>query len=429
MKKRKNDKLNESNEKSNIYKFEIENNEIETSNLKDEIFNSETEDNDNNLENRKKFHKKFSKLRIIILSIISIIIIVVLAYYTTNQDFRNYVDMNVFGKQVTENSLETIEINSDDNPTIFSYSSYIGVLSKSKLNLYNSKAKSVAELDINVSTPIVSKNGNYVIIAEDGGNKFYVINNTEIIWQGSVDGNISKVDINENGYVTIIVSNSTYTSIVILYNSDGTELFKTYLPSTYAMCAAVSTDNSYLAVGEIDYSGTVLKSNVRVMEISSAERVYNYSSDNNNIITNIKYYDKQNAICSFTDSVVSVSPTGESEIYTITDDTCFIDIEMNGYLVVLEKQSSGLFSYEYNLKFVSLNNNTENLYILDNNLPTQLETSSKLTALNYGNEIDVVNSNGTLKKNYISSQQIKDVVVGESVVGVIYKDKIEIIGI
>lgn len=404
----------------------------------DNIYNFERKklDEDKNIEfyensegESKTFRKRHSKLKIIILSIISIIVILVLASYTTNQDFRNYIDLNILGKQVTENSLETIEINSDDNPTIFAYDSYIGVLSKNNLNLYNSNSTIISELDIDISTPIVETNEQFAVIAENGGNKFYVINNTEISWQGKVDGNIQKVNINQNGYVTIIVSNSTYVSIVILFNSDGTELFKTYLPTTYAMCADVSTDNSYLAIGEIDYSGTVLKSNVRVMDVSSAERVYDYSSDNNNIITNIKYYDKENAICTFTDSVVSVSQAEGKDIYTVTDDTCFLDARMSGYLSVLEKQSSGLFSYEYDLRFISLNSNTENLYILNNNLPSQVEVSGELIALNYGNEIDIVDSHGSLKKNYTSSQQIKDVVVGDSIVGVVYKDKIEIIGV
>ena len=74
-----------------------------------------------------------------------------------------------------------------------------------------------------------------------------------------------------------------------------------------------------------------------------------------------------------------------------------------------------------------MNSNNENLYILNKNLPSQLKTSEKLIALNYGNEVDIVNSNGTLKKNYIATQQIKDVVIGNGIAGIIYKDKIDVI--
>lgn len=431
MKKEKKKKEEKKDKKiDNIYDFK--NDDFDEAEIDLNIYDNEIKKDENSKkvsDKFLKFHKKNSKLKIIILIIISILIVVLLASYTTNETFRNYVDLYILGKQVTENSLKTVEINADENPLIFAYDSYVGVLSKNVLNLYNSNAASVSELSIDIPTAIVETSGKYAVIAKDAGNKFYVVHNTDIAWQGTVDGSISKVNINSNGYVTAIVSDSTYVSIVVVFNAEGTELFKIYLPSTYAMCAAISTDNSYLAIGEIDYSGTVLKSNVRVYSTQSAELIYNYSSDNNSIITNIKYYDKENAICTYTDSVVSVSSTGGNKIYTVSEDTCFTDCGMPENLVVLEKQSSGLFSYEYNLKFISLNSNTENLYILDNNLPSQLKVSDKLIALNYGNEVDIVNSNGTLKKNYTSTQQIKDVVVGDSIAGIIYKDKIEIMGV
>ena len=48
-------------------------------------------------------------------------------------------------------------------------------------------------------------------------------------------------------------------------------------------------------------------------------------------------------------------------------------------------------------------------------------------ALNYGNSVDIINKSGWLEKTYTSSQQIKDLIVGDNIVGIVYKDKIEII--
>ena len=228
MRKKREDKIEE-NKRNNLYNFRTD--DFEELNISSDI--------EDEIDNNKK--SKMSKLKIIILVIFLFICVVILASYTTNQTFRNYIDSKILGKQVTENTLETIEINSDDNPTIFDYDNYLGVLVKNTLNLYNSKAESIAKVDIDVSDAIVQTDEKYVVIAEKNGNKFYVLNNTEILWQGKVDGNILKVNINKNGYVTVIVSDSTYVSIVIVFDSDGTELFKTYLPSTYAMCAAIST--------------------------------------------------------------------------------------------------------------------------------------------------------------------------------------------
>ena len=70
-----------------------------------------------------------------------------------------------------------------------------------------------------------------------------------------------------------------------------------------------------------------------------------------------------------------------------------------------------------------------NIYILNNGLPKSTVAESNFIALNYGTQVYIVNKNGSLKKSYISSQQIKDLIMGSHICGIIYKDKIEIIAL
>lgn len=373
--------------------------------------------------------KPLSKLQITVMTFLIFIVVIILARYVTNQDFRNLVDTKILNKQVTENDLNYIEINSEDSPTVFAYDSFIGVFSKSTLSIYNGKGNVENDLSLNITTPIYNTAGKYVILAEKNGSKFFVINSTSMLWEGSIDGKINKININENGYVTIIISNSTYNSIVIVYNSDGTELFKSYFPSTYAMTATISKNNDYVAIGEIDYSGTVIKSNIRIMNLSDAQIVYQFNAPDNEILNNIKYTDKNMAICSFSNSIYKISTSEATKICDITEETSFANIDMTNILALIERQSSGLFSYEYHLTFQSLISNTENLYVLSNGLPKQTIACGKIIALNYGSSVDVINQNGALKKSYTSTQQIKSLVVGEHIVGILYKDKIEIINL
>jgi hypothetical protein len=373
--------------------------------------------------------KNNSKVKTILISIISILLVILIARYITNSEFRTFIDNKLFNKQVSENSLNYIEINSDDNPTSFAYDNYIGVLAKNNLSIYNNKGNIENTLTINISTPLIATYGKYAVISEKNGNKFYVVNSTSLLWQGSIDGKINKIHVNSNGYVSVIVSNSTYTSIVIVFDNDGNELFKTFLPSTYAMCSAISNTNEYLAIGEINYSGTVIKSNIRIMEMEKAELIYNFSAPDNEIITNIQYANKNLAICNFSNSIYEVSTSDSKKICDITDDILFSNIDMQNTLALIEKQSSGLFSYEYQLNLKSTTSNNENLYILNSSIPKQTKASGKIIALNYGNAVDIVNSTGSLKKSYTSSQQIKNVIIGDNIVGIVYKDKIEIIAI
>ena len=75
------------------------------------------------------------------------------------------------------------------------------------------------------------------------------------------------------------------------------------------------------------------------------------------------------------------------------------------------------------------NSTSENLYILNSDLPKSLLVSGNVMAINLGNEVQIINSNGWLLKNYTSSKQISNIVLGNSIAGIVYKNKIEIISL
>ena len=85
-------------------------------------------------ENEVDSKAHFLKSSLLVILIFCIVIIV--ARYVTDEAFRTEIDTNIFGKQVAESSLNTIEINSDTTPTVFAYGKYISVLSKTKLSVY-----------------------------------------------------------------------------------------------------------------------------------------------------------------------------------------------------------------------------------------------------------------------------------------------------
>ena len=374
-------------------------------------------------------NKKHSKIKIIILSIIGMIIVLLVAGYITNKDFRNYIDVKILGKQILENNLSSIEINSEDNPKYFAYDNHIGVIEKNKLSIYNSKGNVENSLAVKVSNPIIDTTNKFVAIAEKDGDKFYVVNSTSLLFQGKIDGKISKISVNEDGYVSIIASNSTYNSIVIVYDNDNNELFKCFFPSTYIMCSYISNTNNYIAIGEVDYSGTVIKSNIKIYDMNTAKQIYEFNSPENEILTNICYGDKDVAICSFTSSIYKVEPNNSSKICDITDENPFANIDMKNIIAIVERDLSGLFSYEYKLKLKSSISSEENMYILNNGLPKAMIGNENYIALNYGNQVYIINKKGTLKKMYISTQQIKDLIIGNHICGVVYKDKIEFISL
>lgn len=390
---------------------------------------------DKHVKNDIELKARNSATKILILICVGIFIVFTVARYTTDEDFRYDIDTNLLKKQVSESNLNTIEINSDYNPSIYAYDKYITVLSKNKLVEYTSDGKSIAELEVNISVPLISSNEKYMVMAEKNGKIVYLISGSSIVWQNSVEGQISQVNVNKNGYVSIVIKNTIYKSIVVFFDLSGKELFRTYLDSTYATCTDISTNNSYLAIGGVDYSGTIIKSYVKIVSVELAQSdpknsiVYTYESENSEIITNVRYKDKTSAICMFNNYIQKVTPNSNERIYDITNNDLFIDINLRDYIAIIDKQSSGLFSYEYEISMKNQTNSSENLYILNSDLPKSLLISGSNMAINLGNEVQIINSNGWLLKKYTSSKQISNIVLGDSIAGIVYKNKIEIISL
>ena len=68
---------------------------------------------------------------------------------------------------------------------------------------------------------------------------------------------------------------------------------------------------------------------------------------------------------------------------------------------------------------------------IDNNSKTlskfQIKTSDNKIAINFGTELHIINKNGILLRKYISDTEINDIVMTDALVGIVYKDKIQII--
>lgn len=385
-------------------------------------------------EEIKNNHKK-PNVKIVIIAILVFAVVIVCARYLTDEEFRSYIDVNILKKEVAESTLNAIEIDSETNPTIYSYDKYITILSKNKLKEYTSAGKPEVELDVNIAVPLIASNEKYMVIAEKNGKKIYLISGNNILWNGEVEGNISNINVNKNGYVSVVIKNTTYKSVVAFFDLSGTELFRTYLSTSYVVCTDISPNNKYLAIGEVDYSGTIIKSNVKIISVDNAQKdpdnsiVYTYESDNGQIITNMNYQNKDFVICMFNDYIQKVTIQSSERVYDITENDLFVDINLNDNIAIVDKQSSGLFSYEYEVTMKNSNNKSESLYILDSGLPKTIATSRNNVALNLGNEVQIINTSGWLLKKYTSSKQIKEIVVGDTIAGIIYKNKIELVNL
>lgn len=385
--------------------------------------------------------KKVNKKKIMITILITILLLVILSIfivYVKNETARNWIDKNILGKEITQNSLPIIELEDMDNANIYTFNKYIGVLNKNKFDIYNNTGKKENTVTLEISKPIFSSNGRYLVVAEEKGQKLYLLENKDIVWETSVEGNISQITVNKNGYVAVTIVDTSYKTVIAMYeNTQGEKpIFKTFLSTTRVPATSISDDNKYLALAEIDTSGTLIQSSIKVVSIEDAKNNAEdsmkkiYQGENNDLIINIKYQEKNKLICMYTDKIISIKEDGTQEILQEYGDKkiSFVSIELLNSSITIEEKSTGIFTADSIVNIINSDSKSTSLYTAEA-VTKEIYTKDNIIALNLGAQVDFINTNGWLVKRYTAEQEITSIAVSNSIAGIIYRDKIEIVNL
>ena len=210
------------------------------------------------LQNQRR--GKLRKLGILIGIILVIIaILILIAVYMYNLEFRRWCDENVLRKEVLQEDTRYIELDGDDNTQVYAYDKYICVFRKKTLEFYNKVGTLVEEIELDINKAVFASAGRYMAISEEDGQKFYLICGKEKLFESSVEGEILQINVSRSGYVSIIISNASYKSIVEIFNKSGKEVFRTNLVTSRVVDVSISQDGKYLAIAELDLSGIIIQ--------------------------------------------------------------------------------------------------------------------------------------------------------------------------
>ena len=207
-------------------------------------------------------------------------------------------------------------------------------------------------------------------------------------------------------------------------------MFKKFLSTTRTADVDISNDNKYLAIAEIDTSGTIIQSNIRIASMNEpTAQDETYKGENNKLITNIKYQDKNKLVCMYTDCIRVIEDKQDNLIINNEDKKItFQSVELTNNLISIEERTSGLFTANSVVKIVNTENKNEKEYTVDSSIK-EINTYGNMIALNLGTEVEFINTGGWLVKRYIANQEITQISVSDNIATIIYRDKIEIINL
>ena len=386
-------------------------------------------------ENKPKHNKPNKKKIIIAISIIILLIVVgitMLVYYSSS-DARKFLDQYLFRKNVTQEKLDSIELNYESNINVFAYNKNICILAENKLMMYNSSGNLENEISLEINNPVYSVNNRYIAISEKNGSEINLISGSKILWTKSVDGQVSKINVNNNGYVSAVLTGTTHKSVIVTFDKDGNELFKTYLASTTVVDTSISNDNKYLAFAEVNTSGTTIQSNIKVVSVEtpSEDTIYTYTADSNKLILNIEYNGNDKIVCMYDDEIAVIQSENSNTLINLNEkgkNINFANINLENSVYRATEENDGLFNTNTVLESRDVNSDKVTVYTVEG-AAKYIYSFNNIIAVSLGQGIEFINTSGWLLKSYSSTQEVQNVVIGNGIAGIVYQDRVEIINL
>ena len=384
------------------------------------------------IKKERKINKKKIALTIIILLLITLALVIFIIY-CMNANFRRWADKNVLLKEIKQGNTVSIEFNGENSSNVYAFNKYIVVLENKKLKIYNTLGTEEKEILTDINNPIFDAVGDHLIVAEKNGDSIYLLKGKELLWHNTIEGKISQIEINENGYVGVVISDISYKNIINIFNPEGKSLFKTYVATNKVVDISISRNNKYVALAEIDMSGVQVQSSIRIIDIEKAKTdpsnsiINTHFAEVGKLILNIEYQNKERLLCVYNDSINSIEENVNKYLIGLENNKItFTSIELKNNIFTIEEKQSGEFASISNVNITNITNSKTKKYEIEE-VAKEIYTSEKVIALNFGTELHIINTNGWLMKKYISKQEINNVVISDKIAGIIYRDKIEII--
>ncbi len=389
------------------------------------------------MEDEEKYQRELNIRKIVITSIIAIFliaIIVIFSLYIAEESFRKWVDVNVLRKDIASENVASIDLNVDKNNQIFCYNKYICILNEKNLKLYNQSGENITDISVDINTALFSSNDKYLAIAEKNGQEFCVITDKSYSWRQKVDGEILQIYINKNGYVALVTTDTTYKSIITVYDQTGKQLMRNFLSTTRVIDVTISNDNKNVAFAEMDTSGTLIKSSVKIISIEKAQTksdesiIYSKEASTSKMILKVQYQDKNDLVCVYDDGISIVKDGKETEVLSKEDGITFMSGNLNNNIAYIKEEQVGAFESTSKLSIVNPLNGQTSTYNFDE-IAKEMYTNGNIIGVNIGTEMYFIGTNGMLIKKYTSNQEITNVMITKGLAIIIYKDRIEIVNL
>ncbi|MCX7748656.1 MAG: DUF5711 family protein [Clostridia bacterium] len=254
--------------------------------------------------------------------------------------------------------------------------------------------------------PIVKEAGAYLVVADMGGRDIAVLKGKEKRWNKKVENNIINVDVNKNGYVSVVQEEKGSKGAVTVYDPAGNEVFIRGKAENYILSALVSSDRQVL-INCIDASGITINTNFEFTDIFG--KPFANIQKENMIYPSIWYMGE--GFFAVNDTSISYFDKDRNEkwkkehkeIYTSTTV-----LDKYAVIAVKDQEKKGLFKSKTKVIVYTADGEEKASQWVDEPVKN-MYAYDDLIAVNTGREAVFMSSKGSMKGKYTSKSDITDV--------------------
>ena len=133
----------------------------------------------------------------------------------------------------------------------------------------------------------------------------------------------------------------------------------------------------------------------------------------------------------FDNEIISIKDNANNVILNLAEkdkNTTFSNINLDNYIYRAIEENDGLFNTNTIIEIKGTSNDRTSTYLAEG-VAKDIYSFNNIIAINLGQEVEFINTSGWLLKRYSSIQEVQDVIIGNNIAGIVYKNQVEIINL
>lgn len=260
-----------------------------------------------------------------------------------------------------------------------------------------------------MNKPMVKSSGSYLLVADSGGKDIYLIKGRSVRWNEKLENAIINADVNKKGFVSVVTEKEGYKGEVIVYDSYGNWMFTTVRAEDFILSARVLASSQRTLITTVNTSGDAVKTNLEFVDMHGETQATVTAEDE--IVSSAVELGNGWVVAAGSKSVLCINSKGET-VWKHSFDRIYSITSLSGNKAVaavrVKDKSSLLDSGKTYIKMIDTKGKVSDIYSLESDV-VNLREHGGIIAVNTGEEVHFINSDGEVKAEYEPGMTVEDV--------------------